>query len=46
MYTGVDAEGKDILEFSDVTKTGDIVKQDAIVAYKTIWWDDVKLYEE
>ena len=36
VYTGVDAEGKDILEFSVVTTTGDIVKQDGIVADK-IW---------
>ena len=41
VYTGVDAEGKDILEFSVVTNTGDIVKQDAIVADRTIYWDDV-----
>jgi hypothetical protein len=40
VYTGVDAEGKDILEFSVVTNTGDLVKQDAIVADKTIFWDD------
>lgn len=46
VYTGVDSEGKDILEFSVVTNTGDIVKKDAIVADKTIWWEDVKLYEE
>ena len=39
VYTGVDANGKDILEFSVVTNTGDIVKQDAIVADKTIWGD-------
>lgn len=45
VYTGVDAEGKDILEFSVVTNTGDIVKKDAIVADKTIWWEDVKVYE-
>ncbi len=41
VYTGVDAEGKDILEFSVVTNSGDIVKQDAIVADRTIYWDDV-----
>jgi len=41
VYTGVDAEGRDILEFSVVTNTGDIVKQDAIVADRTIYWDDV-----
>ncbi|MEO8415033.1 MAG: hypothetical protein ABI472_15300 [Ginsengibacter sp.] len=39
VYTGVDAEGKDILEYSVVTNTGDIVRQDAIVADKTMWWD-------
>jgi len=41
VYTGVDAEGKDILEFSVVTTAGDIVKQDAIVADRTIYWDDI-----
>jgi hypothetical protein len=41
VYTGVDAEGKDILEFSVVNNTGDIVKQDAIVADRTIYWDDL-----
>lgn len=45
VYTAVDAEGKDILEFSVVTNTGDIVKQEAIVADKTIWWDTIKEYE-
>ena len=45
VYTAVDADGKDILEFSVVTNTGDIIKQDAIVADKTIWWEDVKVYE-
>ena len=40
VYTGVDAEGKDILEFSVVTNAGDLTKQNAIVADKTIWWDD------
>lgn len=39
VYTAVDAEGKDILEFSVVNNTGDIVKQDAIVADRTIYWD-------
>lgn len=39
VYTGVDANGKDILQFSVVTNTGDIVKQDAIVADKTLWGD-------
>jgi len=41
VYTGVNAEGKDILEFSVVTNTGDIAKQEAIVADRTIYWDDV-----
>ena len=41
VYTAVDAEGKDILEFSVVTNTGDVVKQDAIVADRTIYWDDL-----
>ena len=41
VYTGVNAEGKDILEFSVVTNSGDIVKQDAIVADRTIYWDDL-----
>lgn len=41
VYTAVDADGKDILEFSVVTNTGDIAKQEAIVADKTIYWDDL-----
>ena len=45
VYTAVDAEGKDILEYSVVNTTGDIVKQDAIVADKTLWWDDLKVVE-
>ena len=36
VYTGVDADGKDILEYSVVTTTGDLVKQNAIVADR-IW---------
>ena len=36
VYTGVDAEGKDILQFSVVTNTGDIEKYDGIVADKII----------
>ena len=36
VYTGVDADGKDILEYSVVTTTGDVVKQNAIVADR-IW---------
>lgn len=45
VYTAVDADGKDILEFSVVTNTGDIVKQDAIVADRTIYWDHVDVLE-
>ena len=36
VYTGVDADGKDIVEYSVVTNTGDVVKQNAIVADK-VW---------
>jgi hypothetical protein len=36
VYTGVDVDGKDILEYSVVTPTGDVVKQDAIVADR-VW---------
>lgn len=36
VYTGVDADGKDILSYTIVTSTGNIVKQDAIVADR-IW---------
>src|SRR4051812_6397657 len=36
VYTGVDAEGKDILEFSVVINSGDIVKENGIVADK-VW---------
>ena len=32
VYTGVDVDGKDIIEYTVVTNTGDIVKQDGIVA--------------
>ncbi|MGN6803153.1 MAG: hypothetical protein ACTHJN_14720 [Ginsengibacter sp.] len=40
VYTGVDAEGKDILQFSVVTNTGDLEKYDGIVADKIIIdWD-------
>ena len=39
VYTGVDADGKDILEFSVVTNTGDIIKKDGIVAERIMWWD-------
>jgi hypothetical protein len=36
VYTGVDAEGKDILSYSVVNNTGDIVKEDGIVADRVI----------
>ena len=36
VYTGVDAEGKDILSYSVVTNTGDIVKENGIVADRII----------
>ena len=36
VYTGVDADGKDILTYSVVTKTGDIVKENGIVADRII----------
>lgn len=36
VYTGVDADGKDILQYSVVTNTGDVVKQNAIVADR-VW---------
>jgi hypothetical protein len=40
VYTGVDADGKDILSFSVVTNTGDIEKYDGIVADRVIIdWD-------
>ena len=45
VYTGVDANGKDILQFSVVTNTGDIVQQDAIVADKTIYFDNFEVLE-
>jgi hypothetical protein len=43
VYTGVDADGKDILSYSLVTNTGDIVKENGIVADKIIInWDLLK----
>jgi len=39
VYTAVDAEGKDILSYAVVNQTGDITRQDAIVADHTIYWD-------
>lgn len=46
VYTGVDAEGKDILQFSVVTNTGDIETKDAIVADRIIWWQDGSISED
>ncbi len=45
VYTAVDEDGKDILEYSVVNPAGDIVKQDAIVADRTIYWDQVHVLE-
>ena len=40
VYTGVDAEGKDILSFSVVTNTGDLEQYNGIVADRIIInWD-------
>lgn len=40
VYTGVDAEGNDILTYSVVTTAGDIQTENGIVADRTIWdWD-------
>jgi len=44
VYTGVDADGKDILEFSVVINSGDIVKENGIVADRI--WIDKPLNEE
>ncbi|MEO8764527.1 MAG: hypothetical protein ABI416_09585 [Ginsengibacter sp.] len=45
VYTGVDADGKDILEFSVITENGNLEKKDAIVADRTMWWDDGHVLE-
>lgn len=39
VYTGVDADGKDIITYSVVTNTGDIVNQNGIVADR-IWIEE------
>jgi hypothetical protein len=44
VYTGVDTDGKDILEISVVTSTGDLTKQNGIVADKI--WIERSLAEE
>ncbi|MBA2563350.1 MAG: hypothetical protein H0V14_10670 [Chitinophagaceae bacterium] len=45
VYTGVNSDGKDIVEYSVVTNTGDIVKQDGIVADR-IWVLDIEQADE
>ena len=45
VYTGVNSDGKDIVEYSVVTGTGDIVKQNAIVADR-VWVLDVDAADE
>jgi hypothetical protein len=45
VYTAVDADGKDILKYSVVTNTGDIVNKDGIVADRIIWWDGLNVLE-
>ena len=45
VYTGVGSDGKDIVEYSVVTNTGDIIKQNGIVADRT-WILDVELADE
>ena len=45
VYTGVDSDGKDIVEYSVVTNTGDIVKQNGIVADR-VWVLDVEQVDE
>jgi hypothetical protein len=45
VYTGVDADGKDILEFSVVTSAGDIINQNGIVADRIMWFDDLHVLE-
>jgi len=45
VYTAVDADGKDILKYSVVTNTGDVVSKDGIVADRTMWWDGLNVIE-
>ena len=45
VYTGVASDGKDIVEYSVVTNTGDIIKQDGIVADR-VWILDVEAADE
>ena len=40
VYTGVDAEGNDILTFPAVAPSGELIIEDGIVADRTVWdWD-------
>ena len=40
VYTGVDSDGKDIISFTSVTPNGEMVKENAIVADRSIWiWE-------
>ena len=39
VYTGVNAEGRDIIEYSVVTTSGELVFKPGIVADK-IWWEE------
>lgn len=39
VYTGVDADGKDIIEYSVVNPAGDLQKEEGIVADRTIYLD-------
>ena len=43
VYTGVSKDGKDILSYSLITEAGSIIEQDAIVADRTIWIDDLPI---
>lgn len=44
VYTAVDAEGNDILEYSAVAPTGDIVTEKGIVADRVVWdWDVINM---
>ncbi len=39
VYTGIDADGKDILEYSVVSNSGDIEKKNGIVADRIMWFE-------
>lgn len=44
VYSGVNSDGKDIVEYSVITNTGDIVKQDGIIADR-VWILDADVAE-